>query len=295
MEKVGRTDVILTWSRRIRWTVSLLVLAYFLACTYMWAMQRQYIFKPTVQLQTTPERLGLKFEEFHIPSGSGSAHGNLFAWWLPAENSDAPNMLYLHGNERNIGAAFELERAARLHAMGYNLLVFDYRGYGKSTGGEPSEDKVYQDAEAAWSFLVQQCGKAAKQTFIYGHSLGSAIAIELATHHPEASGVITESSFTDMVEMGKRDFPYLPVDQILNQRFDSMSKIGKLKIPLLLIHGTWDGRVPYQMSQQLFANAPQPKFIKLIEGGEHSNNDIIAPIEYRAAVTEFTQRYTVQH
>lgn len=295
VEKAGRTDVILMWSRRIRWTLTLLVLGYFAICTYMWATQRQHIFKPAAQLQTTPERLGLKFEEIHIPSGSGANHGNLYAWWLPAEGSDAPNMLYLHGNEKNIGSALDLDKAARLHAMGYNLLLVDYRGYGKSTGGEPSEDKVYQDAEAAWSYLILQREKDPKRTFIYGHSLGGAIAIELAMHHPEAAGIIAESTFTDMLEMAKRDYPYLPADQILNQRFDSISKVGRLKIPLLLIHGTWDGLVPYQMSQQLFAAAPQPKFLKLIEGGEHRNSAIIAPIEYRAAVSEFTQRYAVQH
>jgi fermentation-respiration switch protein FrsA (DUF1100 family) len=273
----------------------LLVLAYSLACTYMWATQRQHIFKPIPLLQTTPDRLGLKFEEIHIPSGSGANHGNLLAWWLPAESNDAPNMLYLHGNETNIAAANDIDRAARLHAMGYNLLMVDYRGYGKSTGGEPSEDKVYQDAEAAWSYLIQQRVKDPKRTFIYGHSLGGAIAIELATHHPEAAGIIAESSFTTMVEMGEREYPYIPAEQLLNQRFDSISKVGKLKIPLLLIHGTWDRLIPYQMSQRLFDSAPQPKFLKLIEGGEHGNDAIIAPLEYRAAVSEFTNRYLVQH
>jgi len=270
-----------------------LVLAYFMACTYVWSVQRNKIFKPIPQLQTTPERLGLKFEEVHIPSGSGSNHGNLFAWWLPAESNDAPNILYLHGNQNNIAAANELDRAARLHAMGYNLLLVDYRGYGKSTGGKPSEDKVYQDAEAAWSYLIQQRVKDPKRTFIFGHSLGGAIAIELATRHPEAAGIIAESSFTTMVEMGEREYPYLPAEQLLNQRFDSLSKVGKLKIPLLLIHGTWDRLIPYQMSQRLFASAPQPKFLKLIEGGEHENDAIIAPLEYRAAVSEFIRRYTV--
>ena len=295
MEKAGRTGVILTWSRRVRWTLTLLVLAYFLVCTYMWATQRQHIFKPLAQLQTTPDRLGLKFEEIHIPSGSGSNHGNLYGWWLPAESGDVPSVLYLHGNDKNISATYDLDRVARLHAMGFNLLMVDYRGYGKSTGGEPSEDKVYQDAEAAWAYLIHQRVKDTKRAFIYGHSLGGAIAIDLASHHPEAAGVIAESSFTTMVDMGERDYPYLPADQILNQRFDSLSKIGRLKIPLLLIHGTWDSLVPYQMSQQLFASAPQPKFLKLIEGGEHCNDAITAPGEYRAAVSEFIQRYAVQH
>ena len=295
MEKVGRTSVILKWSRRIRWTLMLLVLAYLALCAYMWSIQKQYVFKPRPLLQTTPERLGMKFEEVHIPSGSGAEKGELYAWWIPAQSMDAPTILYLHGNDKNMSAASDIDRAARMQTLGYNLLMVDYRGYGKSTGGEPSETKVYEDAEATWNYLIKQRGRDPKRTFIFGHSLGSAIAINLATHHPEAAGIIAESNFTSMVDMGARKYPYLPVDPLLNQRFESINKIASLKIPLLLIHGTWDRLVPYQMSQQLFDKAPQPKTLKLIEGGEHNNDAIVAPLEYRSTIGEFIQHYTLQH
>ncbi len=290
MEKAGRTGVILKWSRRIRWTLMCAVLAYAMVCAYMWATQRHYIFEPKPDLQTSPQRLGLKSEEVHVSSGSGAERGDLYAWWLPAEQPDAPTMLYLHGNDKNIGGAFDVYRATRLHDMGYNLLTVDYRGYGKSTGGEPNEAKMYEDAEASWKYLIQSKACNPKHTFIYGHSLGGAVAIDLASHHPEAAGLIAESTFTSMVDMGKRKYSYMPVDLLLNQRFDSLSKVGRLKVPLLLIHGTWDRRVPYQMSERLFERAPQPKFEKLIEGGQHENNGFVAPLEYRAAVTEFVQR-----
>jgi pimeloyl-ACP methyl ester carboxylesterase len=273
----------------------LAVLAYLLLCTYMWATQKHFIFKPRLQMQTAPDRLGLKFEEVHIQSGSGADLGDLYGWWLPADTADAPTLLYLHGNDKNISASIDLDRAARLRGMGFNLLMVDYRGYGKSTGGSPSETKVYEDAEASWKYLIKQRACDPKRTFIYGHSLGGAIAIDLATHHPEAAGLIAESNFTNMADMGQRQYPYLPAQQLLNQRFDSMAKISSLKIPLLLIHGTWDRLVPYQMSQRLFDSAPQPKSLVLIEGGEHGNDAIIAPLEYRAAVSEFVQRYTAKH
>jgi pimeloyl-ACP methyl ester carboxylesterase len=295
MEKAGRTGVILKWSRRVRWTLMLAVLAYCLVCTYLWATQRQKIFVPAAVLQTTPDRLGMKYEEVHIPSGSGTERGDIDAWWIPSERPDATTILYFHGNDKNMGHAHDVDCAARLHGMGYNLLMIDYRGYGKSTGGEPSEAKVYEDAEASWNYLIKQRASDPKRTFIYGHSLGSAIAIELAVHHPEAAGIIAESAFTSMVEMGKRKYPYLPVEPLLNQRFDSLAKAGSLKIPFLLIHGTWDKLIPYQMSQQLFAKAPQPKSLKLIEGGQHQNVALVAPLEYRAAVSEFIQRYAMQH
>lgn len=294
MEKVGTTSVILKWSRRIRWTLMLVALVYLAACTYMWATQRKHIFEPTLLLQTTPERLGLKFEEIHIPSGSGAEQGELFAWWLPVESTTAPTLLYLHGNDKNIGHAHDMDAAARLHGMGYNLLTVDYRGYGKSTGGKPSESKVYEDAEAAWSYLVKQRSVDPKRTFIYGHSLGGAIAIELASHHPEAAGLIAESTFTTMADMGTHDYPYMPADLLLNQRFDSLGKVSSLKIPLLLIHGTWDRRVPSYMSQRLFESAHQPKTLKLVEGGDHGNCALVSPLEYRTAVSEFVQHYAAK-
>lgn len=295
MEKAGNPGLILKWSRRIRWTLMLAVLSYLLACAYLWATQRHHVFKPNSKLETTPDRLGLKFEEVHIPSGSGADRGELDAWWIAAGSPDAPTVLYLHGNDKNIAGTADIDRVARLHSMGYNLLTVDYRGYGKSTGGAPTEAKVYEDAEASWDYLIKQKNSDPKRTFIFGHSLGSAIAIDLATHHPEAAGLIAESNFTSLIDMGRREYPYIPVEFLLNQRFDSLSKISQLKIPLLLIHGTWDKLVPYQMSQRLFERAPQPKFLKLIEGGAHSNDAIIAPLEFRAAVTQFIQRYALQH
>ena len=295
METTGRTGLILKWSRRIRWALMSAVLVYLGLCGYMWATQRHHIFEPKPQIQTTPDRMGMKFEEVTIPSGSGDEHGELSAWWIPAERTAVPTVLYLHGNDKNMGHSHDLETVARLHAMGYNLLTIDYRGYGKSTGGEPSEAKVYEDAEAAWNYLAKLHGSDPKTTFIYGHSLGGAIAIDLALHHPEAGGLIAESTFTTMADMGKHDYAYMPADILLNQRFDSLGKVGALKIPLLFIHGSWDRRIPYQMSQRLFASAPQPKFLKLIEHGEHNNNSSIAPLEYRAAVSEFIQHYSVKN
>ncbi len=295
METAGRTGVILKWSRRIRWALMAAVLAYLASCAFMWEKQREYIFEPQSQMQTSPDRLGLKFEEVHIPSGSGTERGDLYAWWIPAEHPAAPAILYLHGNDKNIGGDYDMEHAARLHDMGYNLLMVDYRGYGKSTGGEPSEAKTYEDAEAGWDYLLKQRAADPKNAFIYGHSLGGAIAIDLAVRHPEAAGIIAESTFTTMTDMGELEYEYIPVDLLLNQRFDSLGKVGRLKVPLLLIHGTWDARVPHQMSQRLYASAPQPKFLKLIEGGEHDDSCIVAPLEYRVAVSEFVRRYAVSH
>ncbi|MDD5299943.1 MAG: alpha/beta hydrolase [Gallionella sp.] len=280
----------------IRQTIRIVVLLVLVLAVYatvriynIWDTQRDSIFEPDPVLQTTPARLGAPFEELHIPSGNGTEHGELHAWWIPAEKHAAPTVLYLHGNARNI--AHNLESVLRYRELGCNLLLVDYRGYGKSTGGKPSENKVYEDAEAAWQYLLKQRGVRPQQTFIYGLSLGSAIAVDLAVRHPEAAGLIMESSFTSMRAMGELRYEFLPVDLLLNQRFETLQKIQQLKIPVLLIHGTWDQRIPYEMSQRLYAAAPQPKSLLLIEGGEHSNSRAIGWVEYRNAVTAFIKQY----
>lgn len=265
-------------------------LSYVGVSAYLWDTQRQHIFEPGMLIQTTPDRVGLKYEEVHIPVGNGSERGELYGWWIPA-HPHTPTLLYLHGNDKNISNSRDVENAGRLHDMDYNVLMVDYRGHGKSTGGEPSEAKVYEDAEAAWNYLIKQRANAPQRTFIYGHSLGGAIAIDLAIHHPEAAGLIAESTFTTMSEMGEREYHHIFVDWLLNQRFDSLGKISGLKVPVLFIHGTWDRIVPYQMSQRLFDRAPQPKFLTLIDGGEHNNSSSVGWTEYRSAFTSFVQRY----
>ncbi|MFA6922084.1 MAG: alpha/beta hydrolase [Gallionella sp.] len=271
--------------RRLATGVAVLALLYASACGYMWATQMEQVFVPTREWQTTPERMGMKYDELHIPAGSGAERGELDAWWVPSDKTNAPTVLYFHGNYRNIGN--NLEHTQRLHNLGYNVLLADYRGYGKSTGGKPSETKVYEDAEAIWQYLSKVRGVKSGLTFIYGHSLGGAIAIDLAVHHPEAAGLITESTFTSMHSMGEKDYGYLPIGYLLSQRFESLKKVPQLKLPVLFIHGTWDQKVPVEMGRQLYAAAPGPKQIVLIEGGEHNNSSAIGWVQYRDAVTAF--------
>lgn len=282
----------MSWQKAIRaGALIMLVLVVFAALRIynLWDTQRESIFEPVALMQTTPMRLGVPFEEVHIPSGNGTERGELHAWWIPAAESNAPTVLYLHGSSRNI--SYNLESTLRYRELGYNLLLVDYRGYGKSTGGKPSEIKVYEDAEAAWQYLLKQRGVKPQQAFIYGLSLGGAIAVDLAVHHPEAAGLIIESSFTSMQAMGELEYSYLPVGLLLNQRFESLQKIQHLKIPVLLIHGTWDQKVPNEMSQRLYTAAPQPKKLVMIEGGEHSNSRAVGSVEYRDAVTAFVKQY----
>lgn len=270
--------------------MGIFAIAFLGACFAFWSNQNDYIFEPATALQTTPERVGLKAEEFYIPSGTGTESGKLFSWWIPSANIDAPTMLYFHGNDKNVGHVRDLEYARGMHGQGYNVLMIDYRGYGKSSGGKPTEAKVYEDAESAWDYLVKQRGISPGHIFIYGHSLGGAIAIDLATHHADAAGIIEESSFTSMPAIASSMSYDLPTDMLIHERFDSLSKVAELKIPLLIIHGTWDKTVPYKMGQQLFDAARQPKTIELIEGGAHENSCIVGRIECGRIFTSFVSK-----
>jgi pimeloyl-ACP methyl ester carboxylesterase len=275
-----------TWQRRLVFLFSGLGALYLAACGYMWATQVDQVFEPSPILQTNPARMGMAYQPIRVPVGNGALDG----FWVGAADANAPTILYFHGNYRNISN--NLEHTQRLHQLGYHVMLVDYRGFGRSTGAaKPSEAQVYEDAEAAWQYLTKVRGVPANQAFIYGHSLGGGIAINLAIHHPEAAGLITDSTFTSMIEMGKLNYGFLPIDWILNQRFESVKKVPQLKLPVLFIHGTWDKKIPVEMAKQLYAAAPQPKTLLLIEGGEHNNVGSIGWVEYQSAVTAFVQQH----
>ncbi|XZO00444.1 MAG: alpha/beta hydrolase [Microcoleus sp.] len=174
-------------------------------------------------------------------------------------------VLYLHGNGLNVGA--NVEHANRFHQLGMSVFLIDYRGYGKSQGEFPTESQVYEDAQLAMDYLVKQRGINPKQIYIYGHSLGGAIAIDLAVRNPEAAGLIVEGSFTsarEMVDFQSGVYRIFPIDLLLRQRFDSIAKVDRLEMPVLFIHGTADTVVPVEMSKKLFDAAPEPKQLYIV-------------------------------
>jgi fermentation-respiration switch protein FrsA (DUF1100 family) len=253
--------------------------------------QSYFIFEPEKTFLATPSDYSFRVIVVAIPvqSSGKTAPQSLHGWWIPSAKRDAKVVLYLHGNEGNMST--NMGEIAPLRELGYSIFMVDYRGYGESEGSFPSEKSVYEDAEVAWTYLVRQRGIRAADLYIYGHSLGGAIAIELALHHPESAGLIVTSSFTSISDMAnlKRPYTLFPVKLLLNQRFDSISKVGRLKLPVLYIHGTADEVVPFAMGEQLFKASGGAKRFVAIGGGRHDGNAAVDAAAFRAAISSFIE------
>ncbi len=192
-------------------------------------------------------------------------------------------MLYLHGARWNLTGS--VTRIDRWRALGFSVLAVDYRGFGESTDVAPTEQRSYEDAEAAWDYLAKMA--PGKRRFIVGHSLGGAIATELALRRPEAAGLVLEATFTSVSDMVKQSaWGFLPVSLILTQRFDTLAKIGQVRMPVLVAHGTRDTIVPFAMGERLYAAAPGPKRFIRVEGAGHHNLSGYAYGQYRTALRE---------
>ena len=176
-------------------------------------------------------------------------------------------LLWFHGNAENIG--YGLDHLRALATIGVNILAVDYRGYGKSEG-KPDEAGVYHDADAAYDYLIKQRHFRPEDIIIYGHSLGGAVAINLASRRP-CGGLIIQSSFTNARAMARRLFTIPLIEYVVKSRFDSLQRIRDVHAPILIVHGTRDEVVPFRMGQQLFAAAPEPKRFYPIEGAGHNN------------------------
>jgi uncharacterized protein len=211
------------------------------------------------------------------------------AWWWPAGQAGAPALLYLHGSRWNLTG--QLYRIEQLHDFGYSVLAIDYRGFGHSDGGMPSEATVYEDARAGWARLAELEPDPAKR-YIYGHSLGGAIAIDLAASlstregPAPARGLIVESTFTSLADIARAlSYEWLPVQWILSQKFDSLDKIAQVHLPVLVVHGDADRYVPARFSKMLYEAARGPKRLLLVEGGTHNNSMRMGSEDYRQALT----------
>jgi hypothetical protein len=214
-------------------------------------------------LTPVPPALGLAPERVEIPSGDGVT---LVAWVIRAPAGTTGRWLLIcHGNAGNLSDAGRPEHYAGLRALGLNLLAFDYRGYGES-GGSPSEAGLYRDAEAAYGYVRNTLGVPPERIVLFGHSLGSAVAVELATRVP-AAGLVLDGALISVIARAQEVYPYVPVRWIARSRFASIEKIGRVQTPKLFLHARLDDVVPIAHGRRLYDAAPPPKTFVALAGG----------------------------
>jgi pimeloyl-ACP methyl ester carboxylesterase len=276
-------------------------------CAWLDSRQRQIIYRPTPGIPAEFAALHAGDERYFanlppisakplqeegktgIASGTGQ---RVEMWWLPHSDTNAPTLLYFHGTFRTLFDNWHKMEALR--EAGFSVLAVDYRGWGLSTPITPSEQTILQDAAVAWSELQRREPRAA-QRVIYGHSMGSGVAVDLASRlraPTDYGALILESAFTSFTDVA-REAGFLARFLVLfnDERFASLDKIARIHAPLLMIHGSADTTIPLRLGQQLFASANPPKEWLTIEGGDHSDLDQVGHAAYQAALAHFRHDY----
>jgi uncharacterized protein len=272
--------------RLSRWLVATaLGLTGLAGCASLDSQQRKWIFQPSDRTWWGGAQAaeGMHDVWIEFTSAEDPQPVKLHGLWLPQARSDAPVLLYLHGARWDVRSS--AHRMRRMHELGFAVLGIDYRGFGQSTSALPSEDLAHEDALAAWQWLAQR--QPAAKRFVFGHSLGSAIAVRLASEVEDASGVIVEGSFTSIPDVfSTMKWGWLPLGPLITQRFDAASRLDKLKVPLLVVHGANDNLIKPELGKALYERARQPKRFVLVEGGTHHNTNAVGQLLYRQAVSE---------
>jgi fermentation-respiration switch protein FrsA (DUF1100 family) len=213
----------------------------------------------------------------------------IHSWFVAAGTNASLTVLFCHGNAGNL--SHRTEKLAILRELGVNVLIFDYRGYGRSDG-KPNEQGTYRDAQSAYDYLAQTRHRPPGTIVLYGESLGSAVAVDLAAKVPVA-GVILEEPFTSAADVGQKMFPFLPVRWLVRNKYDTLDKIPGVKAPLLIFHSRDDEFFPISHAERLLAAAHEPKRLVELRGG-HNDAFVASGETYRMALKEFLSRLPAQ-
>ena len=262
-------------------------------CATLDEKQRAWIFQPSDRTWGGGQAAAAGMQEVWIPIGAASAPAGTIAGtqpgpqlhglWLPSTKPAAPVLLYLHGARYNVtGSA---PRIRRMQELGFSVLAIDYRGFGKSSPGLPSEATAYADARTAWDWLANKYPDSPR--YIFGHSLGGPIAIHLAAEVSDESGTLVEGTFTSIADVvSTLPWGWLPVSMLITQRFDSTNTVARTGSPLLVVHGADDQTIAPELGRKLFEAAAEPKLFVLVEGGSHHNTNQIGQPQYRQALAK---------
>ncbi|MEK6544740.1 MAG: alpha/beta hydrolase [Elusimicrobiota bacterium] len=228
------------------------------------------LYFPDRRLSVTPDNIGLDYEDVSLVSADNI---RLHGWFMPLD-SPAATILFLHGNAGNISTRLETYR--HLLEVGLQVFAFDYRGYGQSKG-KPSENGLYTDADVAYRYLTHERRIPSRCIVLYGESLGGAVAAQLATK-TSVAGIITEGTLSNIIDMAKYIYPFLPAHRLVSQKFDTATKLRSVTAPKLIIHSQDDDVVPYALGEKLFAAAAEPKEFFPIHGGHSSGRLEMGPV-----------------
>jgi len=249
---------------RTRRLLLLMAGAYLGVLIVLVALERKFIFHPLPATTWWREKPNSSFQDVTLTSIAGNL---IRCWWLPHKGATGA-MIYSQGNGGNLsGRAQGLTQWTA--ALNASALIYDYPGYGHSTGA-PTEAGCYAAADAAWDWLTKEQGVAPENITLVGESLGGAMAIDLASRHPHRALVLLKA-FTSIPDMASAKFPWLPGRYLVRSRFDNLSKIGQCPGPLFMLHGQRDNLTPFAQGQQLFAAAPGPKEFYIDEAGGHQS------------------------
>ena len=258
-------------------------------CAWLDLKERELVFRATPgrPADFAGLRAGDSVFAVAVPGATPGVPDRLQLWWLPQADPNAPALLYLHGTFRNLYQ--NLQKIDALREAGFAVLAVDYRGWGDSTPIVPSEASIYADANVAWGELVRRQADPRKRV-IFGHSMGSGVAVELASHRhvgTDYGGLILESSFTRLPDVAGANGTLGTVAALFaTQEFDSLAKIGRVDAPILMLHGSADTTVPVALGRRLFDAAPKGTRWVEFANGSHSGLDREAPQQYRQAVRD---------
>lgn len=259
-----------------------LVAGYVLLMLIVYMGQDRMVYFPEKDVPYTPADIGLFFEDITIITKDGIS---LSAWFIPSEHERAV-LLFCHGNAGNI--SHRLDSIRTFHSLQMSVLIFDYRGYGKSNG-IPSERGLYYDADSAYEYLVTERLFPPEKIILFGRSLGSAVAAETALKQ-KAGALILESGFTSLPDLGNTVYPYLPVRLLSRYQYATIDKIGNIRIPKLFIHSPQDEIIPFAHGETLFNKAKEPKDFLEIAGG-HNEGFMISGEIYKKGLNSFLAKY----
>jgi alpha-beta hydrolase superfamily lysophospholipase len=258
-------------------------------CSLLDERQRDWIFQPGDRAWGGSAASAEGMEEVWIGFDSKVSKEavRLHGLWLEnepalhADGAQAPILLYLHGARWNVQGSAPRMRA--MQQLGFSVLAIDYRGFGKSTSELPSEDRAFEDARAAWDWLAARYPD--RPRYIFGHSLGGAIAIDLASKVKDERGVLVEGTFTSIPEVAaSMKWGWLPIGWLITQRMESIRKVPHIGAPLLVVHGSNDSLIKPDLGRRLYEAAQEPKAFVVVDGGTHHNTIVRGQAQYRTAL-----------